>query len=514
MKWGSFAGGIAAGGLAGARTGYDMAIGNRRQKMLEEVHEQQSKLRGFAIDEAEHDKKFRDDLRNELDRALLPQQTGPAVDAGMASEPEYGTTYTPRAAVDTRLPEERVLAAAEATYRVAARHGKTDVLKQAMGDALQMRTALMRQTVDSGLRKYRLSGDPSGLFDAYNKYFPDGNKAKFLGVDAQGNARISVTGRDGKTQESTIPKDQIESTIIWLTNPTEMLKAQIADAAEARKQARQLAGAIALERVRGEEARRTGEAEGKGIQIVTPKDEEGNETVMVVDKRTGATRPAGGIAGGAPERPEGSFRKNERPVYNDIRELALKTEGLAVPNPMGGGMQFTPEGERVADLASDIYQYHRPDGSQLAAHKALKIAREGKVRTDANGRPDPAIMQQGGRIYAVPVVEWNGEQFQIGPRIDVTDRARQQQQSRRQGAALEGYNEGGFGSSAQPETWAGQAPYESRTTEPPLDWEREWRAATGGRLRPGQTVAQAVAEWRAQRQRGIGTNRVSGGINY
>lgn len=405
MRWGSFAGGIAQGGLAGFQTGYNAQQGIARDRRAQESHDLDMKVKRTALEDVERNRAFQDDLKAALNQAITPQL--PAGDPSAAAGIAGGAPM--EAPKDTRAPEERMLAAAEATYMTAAKHGKADVLKASMGDALQMRDALMKRAVDAGLKNYRLTGDPTGLFEAYNKYFPDGQNAKFVGQDDQGNIRFQTSGKDGKATEGVLPKAKIESTIRWMTSPQEMLKAQIEMATAAYKEGLKVTnvpqGGVA---VRGDGTVLATNPAADQFHFGTTKDEEGNETPYVGNKKTGVvTQPGIAGAGGEPApAPQPGTNMNTRknlPVFNQIGEISLQRKGQVDNSGLTTKWLPTQESAKLAEVSQRLYQAN----PKLSPETVVTIAEKGTHGT-------AVVRTDDGKVMRVPAVVHQGETYLLG----------------------------------------------------------------------------------------------------
>jgi hypothetical protein len=166
------------------------------------------------------------------------------------------------------------------------------------------------------------------------------------------------------------------------------------------------------------------------IHATSTENEDGVKTPVFYNDRSGPIQGQGGIA--APAAPKGGFsNKRDLPVHKEIDDIIGKMKGMSEMNVGGSGNQLTADGQRISATAKEAYQNATLlGGPRISPQEAVTAAQNGKF--DAK---NPLIVEEGEgekrKVYAVPVIEFNGRQYPAAGRerwTDVTSQYRSKQQ--------------------------------------------------------------------------------------
>lgn len=376
-------GGLAGGLARGISQGAGLAIMKQRSDRKDKAAEQSGELRQMQIDELKHKQGARVAIRDNAKNAFSSIEGS---------------------------GEDKFLGALDASWKTALEFGDMDAGKEFFTKASALREDLRNKALENADRVYTASGDVQPYFDTYNKYVLDGGSFEVKGKGEDGSVTVGWKLENGKSGEQIIPKAEVPTWIAKLRDPAAMRKMEFDYAQQVRKTAIETKGKIDVERVQGEEARKTAAVTGeearrtqrekpRDFQFVTSKDADGNETVFAGDKSTGGLSRVGGSTPSSGDG-GGGVRKN-LPVLNQITEKSLQRWGKVDNSGMTTKWLPTEESKEKGALSERLWLGNK----QLAPETVNNIVEK--------GQHGYAVIEENGKRNRVEVIRHGDQYFRL-----------------------------------------------------------------------------------------------------
>lgn len=348
------------------------------------------------------------------------QQPGqqPAQPGQPAQQP--GQPGSPMPAQATRGDADRVNASMMAQMRKAIELGRLSDALQIHAQSMPLRDALRTDALDEAEQKFRTSGDVAEFVPVFNKYVSMGTQIKSLTKEKDGSYKMVGRTDEGKGFEQNLSPKQMDDYLEYMRSPKaaramEAKRAQdLATAATKQREQAQKdryqnvpAGGTLVDTQKGSSFTAPDKADKDSFSLTTSKDDDGNVTVLRLNKATGETSPV--ITGR-----DASGNKQPKSVVDMQKEA---TNAVLKLNEVGSDIALMDEGkqQKVTDqvqYAAELVaaNYGTDNWSSMSQGKAAGIA-----KAISDGRARIVQIKVPGQDEPVRGVEYQGRKYLMDP---------------------------------------------------------------------------------------------------